>query len=450
MTKYIRKYEGDDGYVRKIDDIGFDLLETGIKSKSGLNDFLQKKYDTIFNKAKQHKICRIPKNKSDITWVASCWEQLRDWMKAEYSDGGTLRINLEALANILLAINKNKFREEVRVFFNTGKKLQNEKDDERDESLFPQKDLDNLVVYDDLVKEQKRWYKAWILDPKNKRLNMYHLILALNTMIPPIRKNYHELEFYRESTTPPRNIKTNYLWEKNVGQWILIINYDKVENKREAKNMTRSEFDLSDEIPGITHGKQLNKIINESLKYFPRDFVLSGIKTGTGPMGSTSYDKALQAIFKPKRPTQNLIRKAWVNHFYRKPLSTKVLNTIAFRMRHSVPVARASYFKINYPVNDGGNDDYAGDALPPPIPIQHPKSEPKKEYFNPAKYAKEYRAKNKDKIKEKRKELYDKNKDKILKDKVLWHLNKGVVKHPSKQSVERYGIKYNPALKKWE
>lgn len=449
MSKYHRKYEGEPTYVRKLDSNGFDNIISGINTRSELNIFLQKKYDTFYNISRDKEIigCDVPDNKENITWLSSCWENLRDWIKDNYTDASTLRINLEALSNILLAIDKNKFREDTRIFFIIGKQLQNEKDNIRDDSLFTERELDNLICYDDIVNEQQRWFKAWCIDRKNKKLNIYHLILAFNTMIPPIRRNYHELVFHRDKSPPPKDNKINYLYENNPGEWTLIINYDKVENKRESKNMPRSEFVLSDEIPGVTKGKQLNKIINESLLTFPRDTLLTCIKTNH-PMSSISYDQVLQFIFKPKRPTQTLIRKAYVNHWYRKPLSTKILNVIAFRMRHSVPVARASYYKINYSCDDKRNDDFKGAVLQPQKPVAKPV--PKKDYFDPSAYSKKYRQDNKDKIKVQRKVNYDKNKNAILKSKILWSLNTAqTVKHPSKKSIEKYNIQYSPVEKKW-
>ena len=73
----------------------------------------------------------------------------------------------------------------------------------------------------------------------DKKLNIYHLILALNTYIPPLRLNLINMEFHRERKAPPSNIQTNYLWEKTTGKWVIVLNYDKIENKRQAKGYDR-------------------------------------------------------------------------------------------------------------------------------------------------------------------------------------------------------------------
>ena len=73
---------------------------------------------------------------------------------------------------------------------------------------------------------------------------MFHLILAVNTYIPPLRLNWIDMEIYPERVVEgkvkkkiPANLPAppeddqNYLWEVNPGKWAMVINYDKVENK---------------------------------------------------------------------------------------------------------------------------------------------------------------------------------------------------------------------------
>ena len=126
----------------------------------------------------------------------------------------------------------------------------------------------------------------------------------------------------------------------------MVINSDKIEAKRKSRDLPRQVMRLAEEIPGVTNGKKLNEIINVSLEYAPRNYVLIGVKVG-GPMGDTAYNSALATMFAPRRPTQNTMRKMFINHWHRKELSTGILKDIAFRMRHSLFVALESYRKIN-------------------------------------------------------------------------------------------------------
>lgn len=452
----------DPTYVKKLDDKAtFDAIKTGITKYQDLpTDVVKKQYKALFNHAKYENICdrrTTLDTLTDITWVSKCFNKLKTFVQTHtgYKKDSTRRFQYEAIAWILLSIDKQKHKEDSRWFWNEAIRLQNKIDEERDENLLNPEQLENFVRYPDLLKMQQKWHKAWLLEPKNIKLNIYHLLLALNTLIPPVRKNYHEMEFWRKKERPPEN-DTNYMWEQYQSRWTLVINYDKVENKRKAKDFDRQEFQIEDEIKGVTNGKQLNEIINKSLLHYPRDYVLTGIRNTNAPMNRNSYDKALFTIF-DKHVTQNLIRKAWVNYWYGK-VSLGVKKQIAFRMRHSVQVAEQSYKKINLPksnkkskdLSEDDDDDY---ELPEPRPPRPPVPEPqpKKEYFNPAAYSKAYRKKHPEKIKKQRAEYYQKNKERVLRNKILWLLNTAqTTKHPTKKSIEKYDLKYNVKDKKWE
>jgi hypothetical protein len=88
-----------------------------------------------------------------------------------------------------------------------------------------------------------------------------------------------------------------------------------------------------------------------------------------------------------------------------------------------------------------------GRDLPPP-PVKAPVA--KTSYFNAKEHSKKYRVVNKEKIAAQRKVYYSENKDKILKDKILWLLNVSQsVDKPSRASISKYGIHYDNDLKKW-
>ena len=114
------------------------------------------------------------------------------------------------------------------------------------------------------------------------------------------------------------------------------------------------------------------------------------------------------------------------------------MKEIAKRQRHSIKTAMESYKAINLDCNE------ATPVFPlhitPPVKIPAPK--PRTDYFNPAVYAKQYRDKNKEQLQEKRTKLYKDDPSKILRAKLIWNLNKGLVSTPRKASIEKYGLKY--------
>ena len=167
-------------------------------------------------------------------------------------------------------------------------------------------------------------------------------------MVPPLRLNLVGMQIYPPmlvdgverkvaATGPPPENKINYLWQYEPGKWAYCINYDKIQNRREKSGKERQIMRFEDEIPNVTQGKLLNLLINTSVELVPRNYVLLAIKTKQ-PMAVTSYDAALADSFRPRKPRQNLIRKSYVNHFYRKELPMSALKEIADRMRHSVSV----------------------------------------------------------------------------------------------------------------
>ena len=439
--------------VKKLDfPSQFNAIKSGMKSTSSLKDHEKERYSVWFNYYKENKKIAVPKNKSSILWVGQHWKTIEKYIKDTYKapkyKPSTTRNHLEGLANVLLAIDKHKFKEIVRPYYNTGLKLQKEIDKKRDDNELTPKEKINFVCYSDLIEQRDKLHESWNKRPKDKKLNIYHLILAMNSYIPPLRLNLIDMEFHRKRKAPPSNIRTNYLWEKTKGKWVIVLNYDKIENKRQVKGYDREEFDLEDDIPGVTEGKRLNNIINDSLKFWKRDFVLTGVRTYGEPMGKSSYNQALASIFKPKTPTQNILRKSYINHFYNKNLPMSKLKLIARRMRHTVGVAMLSYKKVNINCPEPG--DIEGIKVPPKIDIPKPMKKDKTDYFNPTVYSKEYRKKNKDKLKVQRNQKYKKNNTKILRAKILWNLNRGIVKTPRTATIEKYDLKYNTKLRSWE
>lgn len=106
--------------------------------------------------------------------------------------------------------------------------------------------------------------------------------------------------------------------------------------------------------------RERNQIINESLQAAPRNYVLIGVRTKT-VMGESGFRSAMAAMFQPKKPGQNLLRKAYINYYHRFKLNgmelpERTLKDIASRMRHTLEVARGSYRKINLAEEDDGLD----------------------------------------------------------------------------------------------
>ena len=325
-----------------------------IKTTSGLKTYEKQKHSSLFNQFRALGMFDLtPADKMQLAWVGQNWLAILDYVNKTYVPPkfapSTLRGYVEAIANILLAQDKIKYKNVVRPLYNSGLSIQQEIDKGkmkyktvvvcplfnsglsmqqvidkgREESTMTEQEMKNFVPYEDLVKERERLYVEWMKAPNNLKLHMFHLILAFNTLVPPLRLNLPGMQIFpprmiegvarkvTEFKEPPEN-NVNYLYEYEAGKWAYCIQQDKIQNKREKNGKGRQIMKFEDEIKDVTNGKLLNSMINKSLEVLPRNHLFIGIKTKL-PMIVTSYDSALGEIFKPKKPRQNLIRKSYVN-----------------------------------------------------------------------------------------------------------------------------------------
>lgn len=362
-------------FVKKLDvPTVFDEIKTGVTTSAGLKKHERERYSVWYNHFWETNREIVSPTKANILWVGDHWRTILAYIHETYdppkSSGNTLRNHLEGLANVLLAIDKTKFKEATRPMFNLGLTTQQIIDKANEDSKLDDEDLKNYVSYSKLTAMRNHYETLWRADPKDLKLNIYHLLLAVNTYIPPLRLDWLDMHVYpprlvdgrpaKPPTGPvaaPPEDSNNYLWESTPGEWSIVMNHDKIENKREQRGLARQIMPLKDDIPGITDGKRLNGIINDSLRDAPRNYVLVGVRDKTRPMPASGFGSAMLAMFKPKKPLQNLLRKAYINHVHRMKLNgmelpERTLKEVANRMRHTLEVARGSYRKINLAEED--------------------------------------------------------------------------------------------------
>jgi len=168
-------------------------------------------------------------------------------------------------------------------------------------------------------------------------------------------------------------------------------------------------------------------------------------------MADSTYNQSiLQWAFKPRKPSQNTLRKAYINHFYNLP-KTNINDhkAIANRMRHSYSTASENYVKINIEQEDLPDIVGSEVKLLPDRILMHDLKIQKKPLFNPSEYSKKYREGHKIEIDKARKENYAKNKNKILATKILWHLNSNLSKQPRQASIIKYNLVQNTESGFW-
>ena len=349
--------------IEKIDSVKFDNIKTGITDRKDLPLNTQHAYNSWFRALKDQ--LNLGDDISNILWVKDHFLEIIYYIynSAHIKKDNSLRNHIENLGRVLLAIDKNKYRELVRDYFVEGLKLSKKVKDKDKDNLLGPNEQKNFVTFTELDNKRKHLYNVWDEEPQNTVSNIDHLILALNTLLPPLRLNYVKSEtvngakFWRNKEAPPDN-DINYMWEKAPGKWYLVINKDKniehnkeyIKGKPNLYNVgyKRPVFRISEQLPGMDdRGKLMNKILSLSIYLFPREWVLPSYLNENRPLTVSAYNGILHTLFSPKKPTQNIIRKAFVNHFYNANLSQNQLTVLSKRMRHNVGLARDVYQKIN-------------------------------------------------------------------------------------------------------
>jgi len=341
-------------FIRKLDDPSeFNKIKSNVKLQSELGKNESQKYSVWYNELLSDGITN--KNKSNIRWIGRKWREIYKFIIDRY-DRSSLRSHIESLANILLAIDKDLFKETVRPMFLLGISIQKNINLDNELNLGNEKEINNFVSFKELEYKRDILLSAWSKNPTNRALNYLHLILALNTYIPPLRLDILKMKIIRYDNKNRQNREVpedmnNYLWEYLPDTWSYVINHDKIEHTRAENGLEKQTIKFNDEINGVTNGAIMNMIVSESLEQFPRTYLLSGLNPDT-PLSLVSYDNYLHDLFPDRNLHQNLIRKAYVNHWHsygvnNKNLNERDLKKISSKMRHSLGTARSVYRKSN-------------------------------------------------------------------------------------------------------
>ena len=452
--------------------------DTKIKYK-GLYNVFVKKYPTIA--------------RDDVSWVGERWKEIRDYITTSYSISSQKSF-FNQLGNILLSLDKHKYKVAYRELINSSKLAGKVAQKENESSKLSEKDRTAWLHLPELESVRDSLERKREADPQDKHVNIAHLILCLNTYLPPVRLDYLTAEFYpviidskkkgkkpvkgftSKIKVPPANWKTTaklndiyYLYMHKPGEWAIYMHGEnKVGHLREG--VVGHTIFLDEEIQydrlnntglptgekgNVTNARKLNSVITKSLEDYPRDFLL--VNKSGGVMDQPTYNGIL------KKETganlhQNLLRKIFIHWWHKsrdqsRQISYSVMKQIAEYMRHDVKTAISDYMKVTVPEYTGAQVKI---YIPPaPIKVDYVE-EKKKEYYDPKVQGKIYREKNKEILKAKRVAKYTSAKGydteagkKVLARKMLWYLNTGGTKQPKAISKDKYQLRYDESIKQW-
>lgn len=278
-------------------------------------------------------IDELKKNKPSLETLTKYHKEIEKYIENnKYYSMNTKKIHLVVLLKLLKEA-KNDGYDALK------KKVKDYKDDithgEKDNEL-SNNEKDKWMNLDEIVNMRKKLKNIWNTDVKTM---FQYLLLSLYTLQPPLRQDWKDVLITDKYDDKIKDY--NYIFKDDDGQYILVINNDKVSSTYGPINLRLNE--------------KLSKIIDNTLKYFPRKYILSLFNDGNKPMGKQMFEKLLKSI--NGNLTVDIIRSAYISDAYSKNLTMNQKEDLANKMRHSVGIAETSYNKIF--------NDKKPDVIPP-------------------------------------------------------------------------------------
>jgi hypothetical protein len=359
-------------------------------------------------------------------------KKVYEYIKNKYTNKNTLRGHLTVLGGVLNKM--NKLPKISKGYITEAILLQKEIEKESKNQEMKPSRINNFVCFEDIEKRRDELKEAYEKNKIDNKMNLSHVLLSLYTLQPPIRMEYKDMPIVTKGSKEHFDLikkNVNFLIDDN-HKYYVAINNDKV-----MRTHGSTIFELNNE---------LNKIIEDSLKSFPRKYILSLLSDGYKPLGKQGFERLLKGLFVPQNITIDLIRISYVTHMYsNKKINLNQKENLAKLMRSSREVGELHYNKLN--VDCKNDPPFTQQDIIKEIPIvEQPKEKPK---FNLRDWGKKYREQKKEEIKQKREERYENEKEKILRNKIVSNLNSGNTKKPRKDTMEKYNIVYDENLKRW-
>jgi len=256
----------------------------------------------------------------------------------------TMKNYLVAIIVILMS-NKTKFESVIKKYQGRIKELQEDINDKYEENGKTDKQKDNGIEYDDILKllrklkkETKPLLEKETLTNKDKDLIQQYLVLYLYSgkAFPVLRNDFAEMKIVNDTDEMDKD--KNYFVIKNRGVPIFRLNEYKTAKYQGEKDIPVKDMDL-------------RKLINKWAKINGTGYLLINTSNNS-PMKANGISKYLNKIFKKhfnKNVSTSLLRSIYVSHRYNgdKQLSTKDKKELANEMGHTKQTAETIYNKID-------------------------------------------------------------------------------------------------------
>jgi len=248
---------------------------------------------------------------------------------------------------VLLMSNKTKYEPLIKRYQDIVKTLQDGINDKYDENEKNDKQKENWVDYNDILKllrKMKKDTKSLLdrdkeqLSNKEKDLIQQYLVLYLYSgkAFPVLRNDFAEMKIVNEGEDTDKD--KNYFIVKQKGIPLFRLNEYKT-----AKFQGEKDIPIKD--------MELRTLINKWAKINGTGYLLVNTTTNT-PMKANAITKYLNKIFEKhfnKKVSTSLLRSIYISHKYNgdKQLSTKDKKELANEMGHTKQTAEVIYNKID-------------------------------------------------------------------------------------------------------
>ena len=275
----------------------------------------------------KNDIIDIKKHDSKYAWILKNHKKIYNHIVNKYTNLNSLRSHISALTSIIKAMrgsNSYLYKQYSKIAI----KIQKQIEGEQSNQTVPENRKDHYVTFEEIEQRREKIKGLFIADPTNNKLNLQYLVLCLYTYQPPIRTEYKNMRIVDKIP----NKYDNFILHKNKKYFVVIQN-DKVIRTHGVS------------IIELAH--PLEDIINESLRYYPREYILSLVSNPKKQLGTQNFNKLVHDCFPNKNVGVDLIRSAYITHKYNDSrFSMKQKKELALLMRSSIHMAQNTYHKI--------------------------------------------------------------------------------------------------------
>lgn len=173
------------------------------------------------------------------------------------------------------------------------------------------------------------------IDLEDRRIITHHLILNLYSKMNPLCNDYAEVKIVPHGQVQSEaDQKLNVLVEGPPGSYTMLLRHYKTHKAYGDKT--------------IPFPRSVNKIVSDSLKLFPRRYLLSNLTNGDQPMSPAYLSKTFGQIFEKegKHIGSWMLRKIFLSELYKDEVTLKERHAIAASMGHSAEIAERVYRRV--------------------------------------------------------------------------------------------------------